>query len=118
MKNKLIALASLLCVTLISFQLTAAESPALKCETGPVKKSFGGTSWLVYACDDDHSLVIVSDTGNPAMPFYFMVSFKNGAYTVHGEGSGDKAASTAANMDISKLKAENFKSLIKEAKNA
>ena len=64
---------------------------------------FGGTKWLVLSCDDQASMVVVSAQGNPASPFYFMVSPNGGSYSVSGEGNGDKAASDAAGADLSKL---------------
>ena len=77
---------------------TFAQS--LKCEIGPVAKAFGGTQWLVYSCDDQKSLVVVSAEGNPAMPFYFIISEKDGTLSIYGEGAGSKESSAAAGKEL------------------
>ena len=95
-----------------------AATTSLKCEVGPLAKSYGGTNWLLYACDDGHSLVIVSAEGNPATPFYFMFAWKNGAYRLHGEGTGDKKATQAAFDDLSKLDKSEIERLVQDVFNS
>src|SRR5688500_14839846 len=105
-------------VTAIAFfnaSTRAAEPPPLSCEIGPLTKSFGRTNWLVYACDDGHSLVVLSGEGNPATPFYFIFAWKDGAYQLRGEGTGDKKASQAAFDELSKLDKVDIESLLQEA---
>jgi len=92
-----------------------AEPTPLKCEIGPLSKNFGRSNWLVYACDDGHSLVVVSDQGNPAMPFYFIFAWKDDAYQLHGEGTGDKKATQAAFDELSKLDKADIEGLVHEA---
>ena len=87
----------------------------LKCEVGPVNKQFGGVQWLVYACDDNKSIVVVSAPGNPAMPFYFSIYLDGEQYRVSGEGAGDAAASSAARKDIEAFTREKIETLIVEA---
>jgi len=94
-----------------------AEQTPMKCETGPVKKEFGKTNWLVYSCTDNKTLIIVSDTGNPAMPFYFTFFIKNGSYNLTGEGTGSKAATGATYKELSLLKDKDISALINETKN-
>lgn len=93
-----------------------AEQNTMKCETGPAKKHYGNASWLVYSCTDNTTLLIVSDTGNPAMPFYFRYYLKNGVYTLTGEGSGSKQASDAAYKDLIKLHDTDIRKIIAETK--
>ena len=69
---------------------------------GPVKKIYGKTQWLVYSCSDNKTVVVVSDTGNPAMPFYFTFYPKQGGYHLTGEGTGKKEATAAAFNDLEK----------------
>jgi len=114
-------LASILVFTAIAasapLNCIAAEEPGpapLNCETGPLSKTFGQTNWLVYACDDEHSLVVVSAEGNPAMPFYFMFAWKGGAYELHGEGTGNKKATQAAFDELSKLDISAIEALLRE----
>ena len=104
-------------ISLFLSQSLLAEQSAMKCEIGPLKKVYGKTNWLVYSCTDDKTLVIVSDTGSPAMPFYFTFYIKNGSYTLSGEGTGNKAATDAAYNQLSKLKNNEISALIKQTKN-
>jgi hypothetical protein len=95
---------------------TPAISSPMKCETGPAKRSFGGTAWLVYSCTDGASMVVVSDTGNPAMPFVFVLNNRAGGYTISGEGTGDKRASDAAGDVLAHMSATEFGTLLAETK--
>jgi hypothetical protein len=45
---------------LVSLGAVADESSPLKCNIGPITKIYGASKWLVYSCDDNRSLVIVS----------------------------------------------------------
>jgi hypothetical protein len=98
--------------------LAAEETPpALNCEVGPVKKSYGGNSWLVYACDDTRSAVVVSNQGNPAMPFYFILYVQpDGAVRLYGEGTGAKSATQPAFDELSKLDQARVAALVAEAR--
>lgn len=49
----------------------------LNCDIGPGTKTFGKSSWLVYSCTDNKSLVMVSAPGSPAVPFYFFLQEGN-----------------------------------------
>jgi hypothetical protein len=69
----------------------------LACEAGPDNRNIGGHTWLVFACDDGASVVIVSAEGNPASPFFFsFIRDLSGDQRLRGEGNGDKVASKAA----------------------
>ena len=88
----------------VPFPTAADETPAsLKCDRGPVRKSFGGTPWLVYGCDDRATIIIVSAPGSIAMPFYFAISPDKTGFRIVGEGTGSKAATDAAYREISAL---------------
>jgi hypothetical protein len=74
----------------------------LKCDAGPDKRSIGGNEWLVFACDDGASIVIVSAEGNPASPFVFsFIRDLLGKHHLRGEGNGDKIGSKAAFDELS-----------------
>ncbi|MGX5202169.1 hypothetical protein [Aliikangiella sp. IMCC44632] len=90
----------------------------MECTIGPITQSYGGNNWLVYACSDNESIVVVSAQGNPAMPFYFSISKKSGFYKVNGEGTGDKVATDAAYKELVNLNEEAIRKLILLAKNA
>lgn len=95
---------------------SASPPLPMKCETGPVSKVIGGINWIVYSCDDQVSLVVVTAQGNPASPFFFMLKPDGGTYTISGEGNGSKAASEAARNDLSKMKPADFAALLAETK--
>ena len=89
-------------------------APALSCHVGPIRKTYGGTPWLLYSCADAKTLVVVSDTGSPAMPFYFVFVPSEGAYRLSGEGTGAKTATDAAFHDLAKLGSGEISGLIAE----
>lgn len=92
------------------------EPPALQCETGPLKRTYGNVPWLVYSCSDGASLVVVSDKGNPAAPFYFMIYAKDDSYQLGGEGSGSKAVTDAAFEELKTLTPDGIAALVRETK--
>ena len=95
--------------------LSAAEPANLTCKIGPTEKTYGGTKWNVYGCDDKRSVVIVTAPGNPAMPFYFIFFRKSGRYQLHGEGTGDKKITDAAYKELAALKESDIATLVAEA---
>lgn len=96
--------------------LTAASAdaaPALRCFTGPVNRTFGGTNWLVYSCDDARSMVVVSAVENPAAPFVFYLTPDGDRYRVIGEGNGSKEASDKAGDALSSMSDADFAALLR-----
>jgi hypothetical protein len=72
-------------------RFAAAQQPTdLSCRIGPIEKTYGGTKWNVYGCDDKKSLLAVTAADNPAMPFYFIFYAEDGGYHLSGDGTGDK----------------------------
>lgn len=102
---------------LILFPVFSYSEP-MECKIGPIEKEFGGTKWIVYACSDQESIVVVSAPGNPAMPFLFSVSLKGGEYVVTGEGNGDRAFSNLAYDAISRLTKEQIQAMLDQAINS
>ena len=94
----------------------ADSPPALSCTLGPVSRSFGRTDWLIYACDDGRSLVVVSAPGSRAAPFYFFLAFGAGGMELHGEGTGNKQATDAAFASLKLLTEADAGKLYAEAK--
>lgn len=94
--------------------IAVAAEPNRKCFAGPVTRSFGGTPWLVYACDDGQSIVIVSAPGSPAAPFIFSFMMSAGQYQLHGEGTGQKDLTDSALNDLKKLTAQDISMLVKQ----
>lgn len=102
----------------VQAQPAAPSPPPMECKTGPVSRTFGGTEWIVYSCDDQSSMVLVSARGNPAFPFYFLLTREVETYRIEGEGTGDKKASDAAVGDLSKLGLTGFAALLAATKAA
>jgi len=93
-----------------------SHAQALKCETGPVTKTYGSGQWLVYSCSDSKSVAVISAPGNPATPFYFLLHPSDGGYKLEGEGTGDKNATNAAAQELQKLSESNIVVLIEETR--
>lgn len=88
------------------------QSAPMKCETGPIRRTFGGSEWEVYSCDDQASMVVVSAQGNPASPFYFFLKPTGGVYQITGEGNGDRRASAAAARALESMNSSEFMELL------
>jgi len=90
----------------------ADARPQLSCELGPLHKSYGGSPWLVYGCNDGKSLVFVLNDGHPDKPFIFFVYAKpDGQMALHGEGTAPKAITDPAYADLTKLSAPDIAAL-------
>ena len=97
---------------------SAMSADALDCKIGPATKQYGGTTWLVYACNDGRSAVVVTAPGSPATPFYFVFSWQGGIYRLIGEGTGNKKLTDAAYADLNKLGKHEIAGLLTEARSA
>jgi hypothetical protein len=93
-----------------------SKPPAMQCFFGPVARTIGGAPWLLYACDDGKSLVVVTDQHNPASPFYFVISPHGATFNLNGEGTGSKVASDAAGDELSKMSVAQVAELWAQAK--
>jgi hypothetical protein len=110
----ILALASVLAVSTDAVAQGPSQ-PKLVCDRGPVAtKSFGGTQWQIYGCSDNRSVAIVTAPGNPAIPFYFLLAWVNGVYTVSGEGTGRRDLTAKAYNDLVKLTRPQIDALVKE----
>ncbi len=120
MRNLMFSIAAMIGLPLLGPPAAWAgedRPPELNCEIGPLKKLYGGNPWLVYACSDNRSAVVVSDQGNPAMPFYFIFYVKpTGEMRLYGEGTGAKSATKPAFDELSKLDQSGVAALIAEAR--
>lgn len=92
------------------------QPPHLNCERGPARHTYGGTPWLIYGCDDDFSLVFVTDQGSAAFPFMFMLYVKDGKYALYGEGTGEKAVTDRAYADLTRLDQQGIEALLNETR--
>jgi hypothetical protein len=92
------------------------SKPQMKCEAGPVVKSFGSEQWLAYSCDDNRSLVIVAAPGNPAAPFYFTFFHHDDGYHLEGEGTGNKDTTNAAFNELKALTPGDIDALVAQTR--
>jgi len=91
------------------------SQPKLVCDRGPFStKTFGGTQWQIYGCTDNRSVAIVTAPSSPAIPFYFLLAWIDGVYTVSGEGTGRRDLTAKAYNDIIKLTRPQIDALVKE----
>jgi hypothetical protein len=97
----------------VAFGASADEEPTQT--RAPTEKIFGKTKWLLYGCGDAVTAVLVSAQGNPASPFYFVVFRDADGYTVYGEGTGSKIASSAALKDLQGMSGTALAELVSEA---
>jgi len=110
--------ATLFGVVLNPLSAIAEDEDTFKCTIGPVTKTYGQTQWLVYSCNDDKTLVIVSAPGNPATPFYFTFLPTDAGHRLFGEGTGKKEATAAAFEQLKSLSEDDIANVIKETKEA
>lgn len=104
------ALASIPCTSAL-----ASTASGLSCTLGPTTKTFGGSNWLVYGCNDGHSVVVVTAPGNPGAPFVFIFTRGSRGMELHGEGTGNKAATDAAFKQLKALSQADVASLYEQA---
>ena len=112
LRNRLLVFALITC---LSTPASAASGVNLNCKIGPIEKSYGGTKWLVYDCDDSRSVLVVTAPGSPAMPFMFIFQASGGSYKLHGEGDGNKNLTDAAVKDLLNLTDTDIATLYAEA---
>jgi|SRR5262245_26223220 len=94
-----------------------ATTSQLVCKAGPLAKTYGASDWLVYGCNDGHSVIFVSAADSRASPFVFMLIYKpNGRYQLVGEGTGEKAMTEAAFREISTLTKADIDGLVTATK--
>jgi hypothetical protein len=116
---KRIALGALLfSVVLNPLSAIAEDEDSFECNIGPVTKTYGQAQWLVYSCNDDKTLVIVSAAGNPATPFYFTFLPTDAGHRLFGEGTGKREATAAAFEQLKSLSEDDIANVIKETKEA
>jgi hypothetical protein len=116
---KRIALGALLfSVVLNPLSAIAEDEDSFECNIGPVTKTYGQAQWLVYSCNDDKTLVIVSAPGNPATPFYFTFLPTDAGHRLFGEGTGKRQATAAAFEQLKSLSEDDIANVIKETKEA
>jgi len=110
----LAALAALACTPALAQDGDSSRDHMMKCSTGPVRRNYGMAPWLVYSCDDQTTLVVVTAPGNAATPFYFMLTRQEGGYKLSGKGTGDRRVTDAAYKDLAALTRLDIEALLEQ----
>ena len=117
---------SLACLLLPALLLASTETMAqgpsearITCDRGPFgSKTYGGTAWDIYGCNDNRSVAVVTAPGNPALPFYFLFAERNGQYRLSGEGTGRPEITRKAYADLVQLSQKDIQALVKATQKA
>ena len=95
---------------------TEPQAPPLICKTGPARKNFGGSPWLVYSCNEPSTIKVIAAPGSKAAPFSYTLYENNGKRRLEGEGSGDEKLDQAAYGDLKLLRENDVRALIQETR--
>lgn len=98
------------------------DVPFVRCDLGPIKKTFGGTDWLLSSCRSDSSgvprLIIVPAPGSPAktdpkakLDFYFFKEKNGFRLEVENEGNSNSLVD-AAYSELIKLSEDEVTKLV------
>ncbi len=98
-------------VSIVARGEQAAPTPAMKCDFGPITKTYGTTPWLVYSCDDGRYVLIVAAPKSPAAPFMFRFAARDDGYVLQSQGTGDKELTRAAFGELKVMTVEDVEAL-------
>ena len=91
-----------------------AEEPDLKCDIGPILKTFGGEQWHVYSCTEDWQLMLVSAPGTKAEKTIFV--FQTIGEWLVFDYAKDTRPTEAARRELRALSDEQLTDLIEETR--
>ena len=107
---------------LLASPAAKAQGPSerkIVCDRGPfASRTYGGTAWDIYGCNDNRSVAVVTARGNPALPFYFLFAERNGQYRLSGEGTGKPEITRKAYADLVQLSQKDIQALVKATQKA
>lgn len=106
------AIVAFAAIAAISPVVAARDTPKLECKTGPIERTFGGSRWNIFSCNDEKTLVVLSVPESRAAPFYFVLYPAEGGYSLRGEGNGPKVETDKAFEDLKLLTAGQIAVLI------
>jgi len=102
-------------------QISAAGSSGnpdkLACEAGPLTRTYGGVSWLVYGCADKRSILVVSNHDPRSSEYIMLAPLRNGVQVV-SEGWSEEDAGNAAFAELKRMSARQLGQLVAETRNA
>jgi hypothetical protein len=102
--------------TVVSGQVPDQTAAPVSCMIGPLTRTIGGNSWLVYACADGKSIAVVSTPEVAPNWFYFVVAPRGDDYAVSGEINGDKSLSKPVFDELSALSPDAVAALYQEVR--
>ena len=94
------------------------KKETVACTTGPVTKTYGGSTWLVYGCADGRSVLVISNQGDQNTSEYVMLSPARTGVQVVSEGWGDVGNGNAAFAQLKGMSATDLESLLAETSEA
>ena len=106
------------CFVALTAQAQTSSSTPLDCSSGPASRTYGGVAWLVYACSDGDTVILVSAPGSPAAPFYFTLFRRDGRYVVGGEGTGPRSITDRTYAELTRLTETDVKAMLVAARGA
>ena len=110
-------LPAVLASCIVAFAAPAlADSNDQDCKIGPISKTYGGSPWLVYGCNDGHSVIVITAPGSPASPFLFAFHWEADGYHLSGVGTGNKKLTDAAFADLKVLSGADIEALFAAAR--
>jgi len=91
----------------------AAGAPEwrIRCDVGPIERTFAGRPWTVYSCSDGRSLALFAEGSHPHR-FVFTLIADGGRYLIGGSGSGDGRVIAAANEELRRLTPDEIAALV------
>lgn len=88
----------------------------LACESGPLAKTYGGVSWLVYGCADQRSILVVSSHSDTSE--YIMLSPLRDGVQVVSEGWSQGSAGNTAFAELKRMSAKQLIELATETRHS
>src|SRR5690348_10722657 len=117
MKSRLKAALFALAATQLAVAAAApADDSTLACETGPVQRQFGASSWNIYACSDGKSVVVVPVKVVNGEAGYFFVTPNGQSVTVAGEGWGKNSTFQPVYQQLQRITTAELEAIIESAK--
>lgn len=94
----------------------ASDEKRMVCETGPLVRAFGGHDWVVYACNDDASMIIMAPPETEAGRSFLFLGAGADGYDIAAEADGDRAITQAARDEIASMSTRELAGLLAEVR--
>jgi hypothetical protein len=105
-----------LALAFVGLAAEAGPRQPLQCQKGPASVLLAESRWLVYACEDGRSIVLVASPGSKASPSYISVLVQaNDEFDASAEGTGDKGAMEGATRKLRDIGRDGISRLFAQA---